>query len=89
MLEIRASASFKKSAKKLSGKDKELLKEVVSKLAACEQLEPKYCDHALRGKYLGFRDCHIKPDLVLIYRVIDDALVLYLANVGSHSELGI
>ena len=68
---------------------KGLLKEVLGKLVNNEKLDEKYCDHALKGKYLGFRDCHIKPDLVLIYKIEHNALLLYLANIGSHSELGI
>ncbi|WP_288644281.1 type II toxin-antitoxin system mRNA interferase toxin, RelE/StbE family, partial [uncultured Helicobacter sp.] len=39
------------------------------------------------GKYKDFKECHIKPDLLLVYRIIDDVLELYLAQVGSHSEL--
>ncbi|MCI6298271.1 MAG: type II toxin-antitoxin system YafQ family toxin [Campylobacter sp.] len=89
MLEIKASASFKKAAKKLNDRDKGLLKEVLGKLVNNEKLDEKYCDHALKGKYLGFRDCHIRPDLVLIYKIEHNALLLYLANIGSHSELGI
>ena len=89
MLEIKSSASFKKAAKKLNDRDKGLLKEVLGKLVNNEKLDEKYCDHALNGKYLGFRDCHIKPDLVLIYKIEHNALLLYLANIGSHSELGI
>ncbi|MDY4445886.1 type II toxin-antitoxin system YafQ family toxin [Campylobacter sp.] len=89
MLEIKASASFKKAAKKLNDRDKGLLKEVLGKLVNNKKLDEKYCDHALKGKYLGFRDCHIKPDLVLIYKIEHNALLLYLANIGSHSELGI
>ena len=65
------------------------IKEVLGKLVNNEKLDEKYCDHALKGKYLGFRDCHIKPDLVLIYKIEHNALLLYLANIGSHSELGI
>ena len=89
MLKIKASASFKKAAKKLNDRDKGLLKEVLGKLVNNEKLDEKYCDHALKGKYSGFRDCHIKPDLVLIYKIEHNALLLYLANIGSHSELGI
>ena len=57
MLEIKASASFKKAAKKLNDRDKGLLKEVLGKLVNNEKLDEKYCDHALKGKYLGFWDC--------------------------------
>jgi mRNA interferase YafQ len=60
---------------------------VVAKLANDEVLPPKYADHALVGDWQDHRDCHIRPDLVLIYRkVANDSLVL--ARIGSHSELG-
>ena len=49
MLEIKASASFKKAAKKLNDRDKGLLKEVLGKLVNNEKLDEKYCDHALNG----------------------------------------
>lgn len=49
-------------------------------------LEPRYQDHALSGDWMGYRDCHVKPDLVLIYAKPDD-LTLRLARLGSHSEL--
>ena len=87
MLEIKASASFKKAAKKLNDRDKGLLKEVLGKRVNNEKLDEKYCDHALKGNFAGFRECHIKPNLLLIYEKQDDILVLYCLNVGSHSEL--
>ncbi|QIW15063.1 addiction module antitoxin [Pasteurellaceae bacterium RH1A] len=49
-------------------------------------LPEKYCDHALTGSWQGFRDCHIEPDLVLIYRKVNDD-VLELIRIGSHSNL--
>lgn len=62
--------------------------EVVKLLANDVPLPEKYRDHALTGGWKDFRDCHIKPDLVLIYRKPDDEL-LQLARIGSHSELGL
>lgn len=61
---------------------------VVDMLAADEILPPRYRDHSLTGTWVDHRDCHIKPDLVLIYR-IPDALSLQLVRLGSHSELGL
>ena len=58
---------------------------VIAKLQRGEALDARHVDHALTGNWLGFRDCHIKPDLVLIYRVEEG--VLQLARIGSHSEL--
>jgi mRNA interferase YafQ len=51
-------------------------------------LEPRNHDHALSGSWADFRDCHIKPDLVLIYRKPTEN-TLELVRIGSHSELGI
>lgn len=48
-------------------------------------LPEKFCDHALMGNWLGFRECHIKPDMLLIYRFHDNEIKL--VRLGSHSEL--
>lgn len=64
------------------------LAEIVTDLANDQPLATKHCDHALTGDWKDHRDCHIKPDLVLIYRKPDDA-VLQLVRLGSHSELGL
>ena len=44
-------------------------------------------NHALKGNYIGFREYHIKPDLLLVYRKRDDVLELYLANLGNHNNI--
>ncbi|RUM67064.1 MAG: type II toxin-antitoxin system YafQ family toxin, partial [Sulfurospirillum sp.] len=62
-------------------------KSVITKLANADLLEERYKDHSLIGNYLGCRECHIKPDLLLIYRVDNDILELALVRVGSHSKL--
>lgn len=62
--------------------------EIVKALACDEPLPEKHRDHALAGDWRDHRDCHVKPDLVLIYRKPDDA-VLQLVRLGSHSELGL
>lgn len=85
--QIRTSSTYKTARKKLSYHDKELLEEVVLRLANGEALEERYCDHALKGKYTSYRECHIKPDLLLIYRVNEGILELFLAATGSHSDL--
>ncbi|MDP3149389.1 MAG: type II toxin-antitoxin system YafQ family toxin [Ignavibacteria bacterium] len=81
------SSQFKKDFKKIQsqGKDIHLLETIVEILLKNQPLEPKYRDHKLAGKWQNHRDCHIKPDWLLIYRLIDDAL--YLERTGSHSEL--
>ena len=87
MYKIFRTSSFKKDYKKLNAKEKELLKTVITKLANGKELEEKYKDHNLTGNYLGCRECHVKPDLLLIYRIDDDILELALVRVGSHSKL--
>ena len=62
--------------------------EALWKLANDEALPERFRDHALSGEWKDHRDCHIKPDLVLIYRIPDDE-VLQLVRLGSHSELGL
>lgn len=59
--------------------------DIISRLQRGESLDTKHVNHPLTGNWLGFKDCHIKPDLVLIYRVIDNSL--QLARIGSHSEI--
>jgi len=65
-----------------------LLTEVVNLLAADASLPRRHFDHALTGEWRDHRDCHIRPDLVLIYRKPDDTS-LELVRLGSHSELGL
>lgn len=59
---------------------------VLMALADDQPLEPRHRDHDLSGEWAGYRDCHVKPDLVLIYRR-PDTDTLRLARLGSHSEL--
>lgn len=66
----------------------QLLMPIIRALAIDEALAPKHRDHAMTGKWQDFRDCHVRPDLVLIYRKVGDD-VLQLVRLGSHSELGI
>lgn len=62
------------------------LKPVLLTLATDQPLDAKYRDHDLSGDWAGYRECHIKPDLLLIYRK-SNADILRLARLGSHSEL--
>ena len=63
------------------------LNEVVTKLAKQEKLESRYHDHHLSGEYINFRECHIKPDWLLIYHVDDEELELFLFRTGTHGDL--
>lgn len=85
--QIRVSKTFKTQRKKMSKSDLAFIDEVVIKLACGEILAPHYKDHKLTGDYKDFRECHVKPNLLLIYRIYDKILELYLAQIGSHSEL--
>jgi mRNA interferase YafQ len=60
---------------------------VIVALANDETLAARYRDHPLSGEWAGFRDCHVKPDLLLIYQKPDNE-TLRLVRLGSHSELG-
>ena len=76
MLEIVPSNQFKKDLKLANkrGFKIEKLREVVNTLAAQRTLDRKYRDHGLSGDYKGFRECHIEPDWLLIYRINEDIL---------------
>lgn len=88
MRHIDLQSKFKrdyKREKRSSPKLDQYLKPVLDMLATDAELPPRLSDHALSGRWKGFRDCHIKPDLVLIYAKSEG--VLSLARLGSHSEL--
>lgn len=89
MLNIVLSNRFKKDLKTAvkRGYDLDLLDVVVTKLAKGETLPARYRDHNLTGNYAGFRECHVQPDWLLIYRVEESDLILFLSRTGSHSDL--
>ena len=89
MLTIKFAKSFKKFYKKLSQKEQDISAEVSKKLANNELLDKKYKDHALTGNFQGYRECHLKPDLLLIYKKLEAELILYCVDIGSHSEFGL
>ena len=86
---IVASNKFKKDVSLAikRGFNIQLLNDAVNALANGEKLEKKYNDHPLIGEYDDFRECHIKPDWLLIYRIDDEELELYLFRTGTHSDL--
>lgn len=85
--QVKVSSNYKTQRKKLSQNELILVDEIVTKLANDEILEPKYNDHQLKGNLKDYRECHIKPNLLLIYQKRDYELILYCFAVGSHSEL--
>lgn len=88
-LDIIASNKFRKDVKlaKKRGLSLDKLELVVETLANQIPLDKKYKDHALTGNYATFRECHIEPDWLLIYRQDLDVLELFLFRTGSHSDL--
>jgi len=91
MRKIEWTSQFERDFKReTKGLHKKILEasfaSVVQKLAEDQPLEKKYRDHSLAGQWDGFRDCHIRPDLVLIYE--KENCVLRLIRLGSHSEIG-
>jgi mRNA interferase YafQ len=89
MLKVRFSSKFKKDFKliKKRGYDTDLLEDVITLLRQETPLPEKYDDHALRGDYIGHRECHITPDWLLIYKIENDILTLSLTRTGTHSDL--
>ncbi len=89
MYEVKFTTAYKKSYKLMKKRDLDisLLDDVVDKLRQGIPLEEKYKDHGLSGNYEGFRECHIKPDWLLIYLIENDILTLTLVDTGSHSDL--
>ncbi|MFA6143496.1 MAG: type II toxin-antitoxin system YafQ family toxin [Sulfurimonas sp.] len=85
--DIFRTASFKKEFKKLSSKHQEEAFGIIEMLANGNSLPQKYKDHQLGGNYKNCRECHIRPDLLLIYRIHDGVLELTLVEIGSHSDL--
>ncbi|MCJ2060652.1 type II toxin-antitoxin system YafQ family toxin [Methylobacterium sp. J-048] len=91
MRTIERSAQFKRDYKReAKGRhaatlDRDLMP-ILRALAGDDPLEARLRDHALSGTWAGYRDCHVKPDLVLIYRK-PDSTTLRLARLGSHNEV--
>ncbi len=86
---VRFTSSYKKAYKliKKRGYNLSLLDSVVEQLAQGMALDPKYKDHALKGFKNNVRECHIKPDWLLIYILEDDVLTLTLTDTGTHADL--
>ena len=90
MLQIIPTKQFKKDLKRIakdSTKDLNKLNKIVNLLAEQKQLPKEHKDHQLKGKLRNYRECHIEPDWLLIYRAQNDILILSLVRTGSHSDL--
>ena len=93
MRTIERTGQFRRDYKRESkGQHRQTLADdltgVIEALANDQALDSRHPDHALTGAWKDHLDCHIKPDLVLIYRK-PDAVLLQLVRLGSHSELGL
>ena len=89
MLQLVTTTQFRKDYKRIRkrGYDTDLLKQVLDRLISEESLDLRYRDHSLSGNYSGFRECHIQPDWLLIYRIDNDQLILTALRTGTHSDL--
>lgn len=88
-LTLKYTAQFKKDYKLAlkRGLNIQLLESVIAVLAMGDGLPIKNRDHALTGEWSGYRECHIQPDWLLVYRVDQNVLVLTLTRTGTHSDL--
>jgi len=89
MLQLVTTTKFRKDYKRIKkrGYDLSLLKTVLDTLLREEALDQKYKDHALSGNYIGFRECHIQSDWLLIYAINESELILTASRTGTHSDL--
>jgi mRNA interferase YafQ len=82
----RFKTAFKR-VKQLKGFKQDVFEEVVTTLAEGKKLKKERKDHQLTGNLKTFRECHVAPDILLVYQIDDGVLVLTLVSVGNHSQL--
>ena len=89
MLSLKTTTKFRKDYKRMKkqGKNMTLLESVIDTLLAERELDEKHRDHPLTGNYIGFRECHVQPDWLLIYTVDHGQLILTASRTGTHSDL--
>jgi len=89
MYEIQFTSRFKKELRLLEkrGYNMQRMDAVVNALASGNPLDKKHHDHALSGNWMGYRECHVAPDWLLVYRIFSDVLVLSLSRTGTHADL--
>ena len=80
---------MKKDARLMQKRGKDMIKlvAVLDLLASGEPMPPKYKDHQLTGNLHDFRECHIEPDWLLMYQILDNELILSATATGSHADL--
>lgn len=87
---LRLTNRFKKHLKLMAKRNKSSIRKIaktVDLLQKGEKLPERFRDHELSGNLKGNRGCHILPDLLLIYRIFNDILILELVDTGSHADL--
>jgi len=89
MLEIRYQTRFKRDVRLLAkrGYDLSQLEAAIGLLQAEQPLPQRYRDHPLSGPWSHYRECHIEPDWLLVYKIDGQELVLILARTGTHSDI--
>ena len=89
MYKVEFTTRMKRDIKKMKkrGKDLSKLESVLKLLVTGEPLPKKYQDHQLTENFRDFRECHIEPDWLLIYRIYEDILILSATATGSHADL--
>ena len=76
-----------KRIKNLPGFKKDVFSEVVLALVSGDALDEKYRDHKLTGNLKNFRECHLAPDILMLYQIDDGILILTLVSIGNHAQL--
>lgn len=90
MYQVVLLKKYQKSLKKIQRSGKfslEIIEKVIDTLATGEDLSSQYKDHQLKGELSNYRECHIQNDLLLVYQIKQDMLILVLIDIGSHSYL--
>ncbi|MCK5510001.1 type II toxin-antitoxin system YafQ family toxin [Candidatus Parcubacteria bacterium] len=87
---LKYSKQFKKDLKKYAKQNSRLineLKEILNLLILGKKLDDKYKNHRLKGQFKNCFECHVRPDILLIYKIEKQELMIFLLRVGSHSDL--
>ncbi|MCD5381946.1 MAG: type II toxin-antitoxin system YafQ family toxin [Candidatus Pacebacteria bacterium] len=87
---VHKSSRFKKSLKRIkqhASFKADRLKLAITVLSEGKELPKEYHDHKLTGNLAGHRECHLAPDILLVYQIDDGFLLLTLVNIGNHSQL--
>jgi len=89
MYVVEFTSTFKKELKKAErrGKDMRKMREIITLLCSGDTVPEQYRDHALKGRFSGYRECHIEPDWLLMYARDEDRLLLFLTRTGTHADL--